>query len=69
MIQSKTIILEDSCELHIDPVGDQIELAVKLRSRFGLNELSRIRLSREKRLELVAALMGLDATVEQREAA
>ena len=60
MTEPKTIILEDSMELHLDPVGDQIELAIKERTRFGLSEHSRIRLPNEKRIQLAIDLLGDD---------
>ena len=84
MIQSKTITIGVDKEIHLDPVGDSLEVSIKHRESYtygidskGHNleqsrvvELERIRFTKKERLELVAALMGLDAEeCKQREAA
>lgn len=59
---TKTICLENSYELHIDPIlgsGD-IELAIKRRSRWGVDELARIRVPNRSRIEAAAVLLGDD---------
>lgn len=57
MTLPKTIMLHDAHELHIDPgPGEHIQLAIKTRSRFGLHELSRIRLDKGQRVALQEAL-------------
>jgi hypothetical protein len=81
MIQSKTIPILTGKEIHLDPVGENVEMSIKLLTAYHtsdwtgaekprLIELERILLTREERLQLVAALMGLDKEKqEQKEAA
>lgn len=70
-VTTKTIIVSNNKQIHLDPLGANVELSIKVLNDYvttdhcgcekpRLTELERVVLDRQQRLELAAALLGDD---------